>query len=84
MGTLREALARRWDWLWRRLDHGEEELDRLDDRRLRFWSEFRDGQRQAEEAVTRSEQSAPATTTHLSASDAPQPLRDHRENRGSR
>ncbi len=84
MAGLREALARRWEWLWRRLDHREEELDRLDDRRLRFWSEFRDGQRQAEEAVTRAERSAPTTTTHASASGAPQPLRDHREKHGAR
>jgi hypothetical protein len=46
MSGLRQALARRWDWLWRRR---EEDLDPPADRQRRFWSEFREGQRDAEE-----------------------------------
>ena len=56
MSGLREALARRWDWLWRR-DRREERRDRTTDRE-RFWSEFREGQREAEEM---SSQNAPRT-----------------------
>ena len=57
MNALRQALARQWEWLWRRaslgrgassgtIEHGEHG-DRREARR-RFWVEFREGQRQAE------------------------------------
>jgi hypothetical protein len=48
MSGLRDELARRWNSLWRR-EHGQERGNPSGDRRRRFWSEFRDGQRQAEE-----------------------------------
>jgi hypothetical protein len=48
MNLLLEALARRWDWLWRR-ERREEGQAQVGDRR-HFWSEFRAGQQQAEEA----------------------------------
>jgi len=56
MSGLREALARRWDWLWRR-DRREQDHDRINDRR-RFWSEFREGQRQAKETSAKGALSA--------------------------
>jgi hypothetical protein len=48
MGGLLEELARRWDSFWRR-DQGQERRRPFDDRRRRFWSEFREGQREANE-----------------------------------
>jgi len=47
MSGLRDALARHWGWL-RRRERGEEGTGRAEARR-RFWSEFREGQRQAEQ-----------------------------------
>ena len=54
MNGLLEALARRWDSLWGR-DRREERRDRTSERE-RFWSEFREGQREADE---RSSQNTP-------------------------
>jgi hypothetical protein len=51
MSGLRDAILRRWEWLWRR-DRREEHLDRTDNR-ARFWSEFREGQREADERSSR-------------------------------
>jgi hypothetical protein len=48
MNGLLETLARRWNQWWGR-ERREDEPDRPGDRRRRFWSEFREGQRQAEE-----------------------------------
>ncbi len=48
MSDLREALARRWGWV-RRGEPRPDKPDRTDDRR-RFWSDYREGQRQAEES----------------------------------
>ena len=48
------ALARLWRWLWRRPVSGTAKKERDDDggrwadARARFWTEFREGQRQAE------------------------------------
>jgi len=52
MSGLREAIVRRWDRLW----HPErrESAPYPDARRRQFWSEFREGQRQAEETSSRS------------------------------
>jgi hypothetical protein len=63
MNRLRQALARRLEWLWRGQDdergvpgsitlnreNGRQGYRRDDDRR-RFWAEFREGQRQAEKS----------------------------------
>jgi hypothetical protein len=67
MRTLRQAIVRRWAWLWdqnakmwgRPSAIGKnkqivQQLDRLE-RRHRFWADFREGQRQAEEKCLEAE-----------------------------
>jgi len=48
MSGLLQELARRWDSFWRG-DRGQERHKPFDDRRRRFWSDFREGQREANE-----------------------------------
>jgi hypothetical protein len=57
MDRLRETLGRVWTWFWSRrgaiavkTDHDREGGP---DARARFWSEFREGQREAEAASSR-------------------------------
>ena len=67
MNGLREALVRYWELLWHR-ERRENDHDRTDDRR-RFWSEFREGQRQAQET---SLQNAPSRSVGTQNRSAPQ------------